>query len=235
MEVKLLEWFACQETLPLATSSSVLKSNQFQLRPNKRKPHRSQTKFTAPKVHLALYLETTSLSPQAWHQQVVQWDVVRPKRSPGRGRWPQGRAVPGRQQSLHVGPRTFPQPPCSSHPPPCSLCAHRVPWASLPPAFTFQSSFLSLCRYAGVSPFCGDGRGAPGARPHAQPRWEVGIQDAGNWLWSSHARSMDPGPRLPRWRPTSPSLGSPLCLQMLPPDGAKPCSSSQPFPTIRGV
>lgn len=94
-------------------------------------------------------------------------------------------------------------------------------------------SSLHSCPCAGVlgSPHSA-GMGAeplePGHMPNPGGRLGSKMLEIGSGVQS--AQSMDPAPRLPRWRPKSPLLSSPFCLQMLPPDGAKPCSSGHPLP-----
>lgn len=87
-------------------------------------------------------------------------------------------------------------------PPSGKSCAHCVPWAGLPPALASRSSLPSPCRGAG------EGRGAvePGHVLRGSPRWEAGIQDAGNWPRSPVCTEHRPRPR-PRWgRPLRPRL-----------------------------
>lgn len=98
-----------------------------------------------------------------------------------------------------MGPPAFPSPlaPAALHPLPSQrqeLQSYAHDLGSQPPAHTFQSSLLSLCRCAGVSPSCGE----PGHAFICSPRWEARIQEAGNWLRSSFCMEcrLSPAPPL---------------------------------------
>lgn len=211
MEVKKsLKWFACQETLPFTTPSSDPRSYQFQLRrqdsqPNKRKPHRSRTKPTVPNTHPALYLETTGLSPQAWHQEVAQRDVVQGALATGKGCALQ-RTKPSCGASP-FSPAPLLQPPSAL---PVARAAVSAP-TTCPGQVCHLPSHSSLhacpcARVLGSPHPAGMGVG-PVESGHVlmcSPRWEAGIQDAGYWLRVQSARGTDAAPCLHRGAPHLP-------------------------------